>query len=61
MNGGSWQHVQPRIETVLRETVHHNQRRVQYVGRGPSSSVATGLKSIHVEEERQLLEESFSI
>lgn len=61
LNGGAWQHVQPRIETVLRETVHHSQRRVIYAGRDPSSSVAAGSKSIHDVEELQLLNESFGV
>jgi 2-oxoglutarate dehydrogenase E1 component len=61
LNAGSWSYVQPRIETLLNETEHHNRRHVMYAGRPPSASVATGLKSVHVKEEQELLEEAFSV
>ncbi|CBF81643.1 hypothetical protein AN5571.2 [Aspergillus nidulans FGSC A4] len=61
LNAGSWSYVQPRIETLLNETEHHNRRHVMYAGRPPSASVATGLKSVHVKEEQEMLEEAFSV
>lgn len=54
-NGGAWQHVQPRIDTVLSETKYHVDKRVEYVGRTPYAGVATGSKAVHVEEEQDLL------
>ncbi len=41
LNAGAWSFVQPRIETLLNETEHHNRRHVMYAGRDPSASVAT--------------------
>jgi 2-oxoglutarate dehydrogenase E1 component len=32
-----------------------------YAGRNPSASVATGLKSVHQREEKELLEMAFSV
>lgn len=61
LNAGAWSFVQPRIETLLNETKHHNRRHVMYAGRDPSASVATGLKASHLKEEKGLLEEAFSV
>ncbi|KAH0344764.1 2-oxoglutarate dehydrogenase E1 component, partial [Aureobasidium melanogenum] len=61
LNAGSWTFTQPRIETLLNETEHHNRRHVLYAGRNPSASVATGLKSSHVKEEQDLLETAFNV
>lgn len=61
LNAGAWSFVQPRIETLLNETEHHNRRHVMYAGRDPSASVATGLKASHIKEENQLLEDAFSV
>merc|ERR1712000_453416 len=61
LNAGAWSFVQPRIETLLNETEHHNRRHVMYAGRDPSASVATGLKASHVKEEQTLLQEAFTV
>ncbi|KUL91281.1 hypothetical protein ZTR_01781 [Talaromyces verruculosus] len=61
LNAGAWSFVQPRIETLLNATEHHNRRHVMYAGRAPSASVATGLKASHVKEEQDLLEHAFSV
>ncbi|DAA75641.1 TPA_exp: Uncharacterized protein A8136_1363 [Trichophyton benhamiae CBS 112371] len=61
LNAGSWSYMQPRIETLLNETVHHNRRHVLYAGRNPSASVATGLKSSHIKEEQDLLHDAFTV
>lgn len=61
LNAGAWSFVQPRIETLLNSTEHHNRRHVMYAGRNPSASVATGLKAMHVKEEQELLEEAFKV
>ena len=61
LNAGAWSFVQPRIETLLNETEHHNRRHVMYAGRNPSASVATGLKASHVKEEQDLLHDAFQV
>ena len=61
LNAGGWSFTQPRIETLLNETEHHNRRHVMYAGRNPSASVATGLKSAHQKEEKDLLEMAFTV
>ncbi|PTU18295.1 hypothetical protein P175DRAFT_0504216 [Aspergillus ochraceoroseus IBT 24754] len=61
LNAGSWSYTQPRIETLLNQTVHHNRRHVLYAGRAPSASVATGLKSVHLKEEQELLHDAFTV
>ncbi|KAF2841980.1 2-oxoglutarate dehydrogenase-like protein E1 component [Patellaria atrata CBS 101060] len=61
LNAGAWSFTQPRIETLLNETEHHNRRHVMYAGRNPSASVATGLKAVHQREEKELLEKAFSV
>jgi 2-oxoglutarate dehydrogenase E1 component len=61
LNAGAWSFTQPRIETLLNETEHHNRRHVMYAGRNPSASVATGLKASHKKEEKDLLEMAFTV
>ncbi|KAL9106412.1 MAG: hypothetical protein Q9227_008554 [Pyrenula ochraceoflavens] len=61
LNAGAWSFVQPRIETLLNATEHHNRRHVMYAGRNPSASVATGLKSTHMKEEMDLLQDAFKV
>lgn len=61
LNAGAWSFTQPRIETLLNQTEHHNRRHVMYAGRNPSASVATGLKASHKKEEQDLLEQAFTV
>ncbi|KAJ4295289.1 2-oxoglutarate dehydrogenase E1 component [Kalmusia sp. IMI 367209] len=61
LNAGAWSFTQPRIETLLNQTEHHNRRHVMYAGRNPSASVATGLKASHKKEEKDLLEQAFTV
>jgi 2-oxoglutarate dehydrogenase E1 component len=61
LNAGAWSFMQPRLETLLNETEHHDHKHVMYAGRNPSASVATGLKSSHVKEEQDLLEAAFTV
>merc|ERR1719162_575884 len=55
-NMGGWNYVDPRIETALTETTHHQGRRPSYVGRGAAASTATGDKVVHKREVKQLFE-----
>lgn len=48
LNAGGWSFVQPRLDTIIRNTQHHSGKYVKYAGRNPSASVATGLKASHV-------------
>ena len=61
LNAGAWSFAQPRIETLLNQTAHHNRRHVMYAGRSPSASVATGLKAVHQKEEKDLLDMAFTV
>ena len=61
LNAGPWSFTQPRLETLLNQTKHHDRKHVMYAGRNPSASVATGLKSSHVKEEQDLLDMAFTV
>lgn len=61
LNAGAWSFTQPRIETLLNQTKHHDRKHVMYAGRNPSASVATGLKASHTKEEMDLLDVAFSV
>ena len=61
LNAGAWSFTQPRLETLLNETEHHNRKHIMYAGRNPSASVATGLKSTHMKEELDLLADAFTV
>ncbi|KAI7213760.1 2-oxoglutarate dehydrogenase, partial [Hortaea werneckii] len=61
LNAGAWSFTQPRIETLLNNTEHHDRKHVMYAGRNPSASVATGLKSTHMKEEQDFLDMAWSV
>lgn len=61
LNAGPWSFVQPRIETLLNNTKHHDRKHVMYAGRNPSASPATGLKSTHLKEEKDFLEMAWNV
>ena len=61
LNAGSWTFTQPRIETLLNHTKHHDRKHVMYAGRNPSASVATGLKAVHTREEGDFLKDAFEV
>lgn len=61
LNAGAWSFTQPRIETLLNNTEHHDRKHVMYAGRNPSASVAAGTKSVHTKEEQEFLEMAFSV
>ena len=61
LNAGAWSFTQPRIETLLNNTEHHDRKHVMYAGRNPSASVATGLKSTHMKEEQDMLSMAWSV
>jgi 2-oxoglutarate dehydrogenase E1 component len=55
-NMGAWTYVQPRFATALRSLNNDTARAdVQYCGRGPSASPATGHQTAHVAEQAQLI------
>ncbi|KAJ4328359.1 hypothetical protein N0V84_001230 [Fusarium piperis] len=60
-NGGAWHYVRDRLEAVLRESDSPSARKLLYAGRAVSASPATGLKKKHEVEEKQLLEDAFSV
>ncbi len=52
-NGGAWDHLRPRLRTLLgREPV--------YVGRKASASTATGSHRIHKDEQQQIINSAFA-
>ena len=61
LNAGPWSFTQPRLETLLNQTKHHDRKHVMYAGRNPSASVATGQKSSHIKEEQELLDMAFTV
>lgn len=61
LNAGAWSFTQPRIETLLNSTQHHDRKHVMYAGRNPSASVATGQKKVHLKEEQDLVVTAFSV
>lgn len=72
LNAGGWTFVQPRLQTILKETKYAGMQ-VPYAGRGPSArypnirvcrltcSVATGSKYQHKHEEETLLKEALGL
>ncbi|TIC73697.1 2-oxoglutarate dehydrogenase, E1 component [Wallemia mellicola] len=60
LNNGAWSYVSQRLLTLVKQTKHHSERWPQYVGRDPSSSVATGSKAVHTTEIKKILDAAFS-
>lgn len=58
LNMGGWSFAEPRLQTVLKETIHSD-KVVRYAGRDPSASVAAGSKAMHVAEENAFLDDVF--
>lgn len=56
MNLGPFPYVEPRLEAaLLAHSKKHAGKRPVYAGRRPTAAVATGFKSVHVQEELELL------
>lgn len=58
-NSGCWFYVEPRLNTFIKKNGFKSE--LEYVGRSPSSSPATGFKSVHDSELKSLLEKAFKI
>lgn len=54
LNMGAWSHVFPRLEEVLG-------RRIRYAGRGRASSPAAGSKAKHYREQKELIDQAFTV
>lgn len=58
-NGGAWQYMRDRLETVALESENHKFSRIMYAGRGTGAAAATGSKKVHQAEEGRLLADAF--
>ena len=56
-NQGAWRFVEPQINTVLSDLSTNNS--IKFIGRGESSATATGSYHIHLEEQTDILKNSF--
>jgi 2-oxoglutarate dehydrogenase E1 component len=54
MNMGAWSYISPRLEAVFGT-------KIRYAGRGTASSPATGSKTVHYREQKELVANSFAI
>ena len=60
-NGGAWQYIRDRLETIVRRSNMHRDRRILYAGRESAAATAVGLKTLHEIQLKKLLEDAFSI
>lgn len=60
-NGGAWQYVRDRFETILCRMGIHRDRRIVYAGRPTAAATAVGVKSMHENQQSKLLEDAFSV
>ncbi|CAD8143405.1 unnamed protein product [Paramecium octaurelia] len=58
-NYGPWSFVRPRIQSVISKTQGLIQQQVQYIGRKPSGSPATGFHQLHEKEVQAYLAKAF--
>ena len=54
LNMGAWSYISPRLEATLGT-------KIRYAGRGTASSPATGSKTVHYREQKEVLVKAFSI
>ncbi len=59
-NMGAWFFMAPRIENLL-AALGRTHRRLAYAGRPPAAATATGYLAKHEREQRQLLEDAFTL
>lgn len=59
-NMGAWTFVAPRLDNIM-EALDVEQRRLVYAGRKPAASPATGNHGQHEREQRQLLDDAFTL
>lgn len=58
-NGGAWQYMRDRFETVIENSSVLGGKKIVYAGRGTGAATATGSKKVHQAEETKLLEDAF--
>ncbi len=59
-NQGAWTFIYPRLDAML-EKLGGKSERPTYAGREAAASPATGLASVHVEQQRKLVEDALSV
>ena len=60
-NMGAWNYVKPRFDTCMRE---HNllvRQRIEFVGRKPAASPATGAYKVHVAEQKWVIDKALGL
>ncbi|KXH67500.1 oxoglutarate dehydrogenase [Colletotrichum salicis] len=58
-NGGAWQYMRDRLETVVGNSNVLEGKKIVYAGRGTGAAAATGSKKVHQDEEARLIEDAF--
>ncbi|KAH8421771.1 oxoglutarate dehydrogenase (succinyl-transferring), partial [Colletotrichum scovillei] len=58
-NGGAWQYMRDRLETVIENSGVLGGKKIVYAGRGTGAATATGSKKVHQAEEAKLLQDAF--
>lgn len=59
VNAGSYSYLSPRLETAMDNTEHHKGKRLKFVARAPTASVATGSKKAHKNEVQKITDDAF--
>ncbi|OGE55215.1 hypothetical protein PENARI_c004G11213 [Penicillium arizonense] len=61
LNDGPWAFARTRLETIFDTTEKHRGRRLRFVGREATASVATGFMKQHIAQEAALLKDAFQL
>eukprot|EP00877_Chromochloris_zofingiensis_P000629 jgi/Chrzof1/10567/Cz05g03220.t1_OGD[v5.2] len=61
MNMGAYFHVQPRLDSCMRAEGRPSTGRINYAGRPPSASPATGFGQVHQQEQAKLVHEALDV
>ena len=60
-NMGAWTYIRPELSSVLRSLHPGNEFRIQYAGRLPSASPATGSAKVHQLEQGEVIESALTV
>lgn len=57
---GAYTYIAPRLGTAMKELGRGSIDDINYVGRAPSAATATGFHSVHVKEQRELVQNAIN-
>lgn len=61
MNMGGYSYIAPRLATAMRSVNRGTYEDIKYVGRPPSAATATGFQTLHIKEQKELVQKALQV